>query len=224
MTETGRLQVPQPVPLSEETFTHSLRFLSARDPDLDGILTNLGRPSLREAEPGFPTLVRIIMSQQVSPASAKTVYDRLLTTVSPLTPGRFLDLDDAAFRAIGFSRQKIAYVRGLALEIVEGRLDLDELATMDDTTVRSELVRLKGIGPWTADIYLLTALRRPDVLPCRDLALATAAQQVKRLPTRPTPDELDEIGDQWRPWRSVAALLLWHHYVNDGAVRSPQGS
>jgi len=165
-------------------------------------------------EPGFPTLLHIILEQQVSLASAKAAYNRLLAAVSLLTPDRFLELDDAALKAIGFSRQKTAYGRDLALAIIEGRLDLDALEVMDDATARSELIKIKGIGLWTADIYLLMALRRPDIWPRGDLALAVAVQQVKRLPACPTSDELDELGAAWRPWRAVAARLLWHHYLS----------
>jgi DNA-3-methyladenine glycosylase II len=166
-------------------------------------------------EPGFPTLIHIILEQQVSLASAKAAYQRLLAAASPLTPDRFLELDDAALKRIGFSRQKTAYSRELARAVLSGRLDLAELETRDDVTVRSELTQIKGIGPWTADIYLLMALRRPDVWPSGDLALATAAQRVKRLASRPTPDELDALGAKWKPWRAVAAWLLWHYYLSD---------
>jgi len=184
--------------------------------DLAQVLETLGPPPLRVAEPGFPTLVRIIIEQQVALAAARATYDRLLAAASPLTPERFLVLDEAAFRLTGLSRQKAAYCRGLALAIVEGELDLVALGEKDDETVKSELIQLKGVGPWTADIYLLSALGRPDIWPSRDLALATAAQRLKRLATRPGPEELEEIGAQWRPWRTVAAHLLWHHYRNTG--------
>lgn len=165
-------------------------------------------------EPGFPTLVHIILEQQVSLASARAAYDRLLAVVSPLTPGRFLELDDARLRAIGFSRQKTAYGRYLAQALLNGQLDLDALGAMDDAAVRSALTQIKGIGPWTADIYLLMALRRPDVWPSGDLALAAAVQSIKGLAARPVPDELQALGENWRPWRAVAARLLWHHYLS----------
>jgi len=200
--------------LTHETFVQGLRFLSDQDPDLATILTRLGPPPMWEREPGFPTLIHIILEQQVSLASAKAAYDRLLETASPLTPTRFLELDDATLKTIGFSRQKTGYGRNLARAISSGRLDLTALATMDDRTVRSELVKIKGIGPWTADIYLLMALRRPDVWPSEDLALAAAAQAVKRLASRPTPDKLDVLGTKWKPWRAVAARILWHYYLS----------
>ena len=205
-----------PASLTEETFEGGLQVLCDRDPDLAQITAKLGPPPMWAREPGFPTLIRIILEQQVSLASAKAAYGRLLATTSPLTPARFLELDDVALKTIGFSRQKTTYGRELAQAIVSGSLDLAKLESVDDAAVRSELLKVKGIGPWTANIYLLMALRRPDVWPIGDLALASAAQKVKRLPTRPTPEELDSLGARWRPWRAVAARLLWHYYLSNG--------
>jgi DNA-3-methyladenine glycosylase II len=159
-------------------------------------------------------LIHIILEQQVSLASAKAAFDRLSAAVSPLTPAGFLEVDDAALRAIGFSRQKASYSRYLAQAIVEGQLDLARLESLDDMAVYTELMRLKGIGPWTAHIYLLMALRRPDIWPSGDLALAIAVQEVKQLETRPTPPELDQLSQRWQPWRAVAARLFWHHYLS----------
>ena len=166
---------------------------------------------------GFSTLLHIILEQQVSLASARAAHTKLLELVSPLTPQRFLKLDDATLKAVGFSRQKTVYGRDLARSIVEGLLDLDALGSMDDAAVRSELVKIKGVGRWTADIYLLMVLRRPDIWPTGDLALAVAAQKVKRLRSRPTPDELDSISALWKPWRAVAARILWHYYLSEVA-------
>jgi DNA-3-methyladenine glycosylase II len=169
-------------------------------------------------EPGFPTLIHIILEQQVSLASAKAAFDRLIALASPLTPECFLDLDDVTLRSIGFSRQKAKYSRSLAQALVDGQLDLEALDGMEDADVKSELIRIKGIGPWTADIYLLMALRRPDIWPSHDLALAAAMQEVKGLTSRPNPEELDALAVPWRPWRAVAARVLWHWYLSkDGA-------
>jgi DNA-3-methyladenine glycosylase II len=165
-------------------------------------------------EPGFSTLLHIILEQQVSLASARAAHNKLLEIASPLTPGGFLELDDATLKAAGFSRQKTSYARELANSLVEGRLDLDALRESDDDTVRSELLKIKGIGRWTADIYLLMVLRRPDIWPSGDLALAVAAHSVKRLRSRPTPQEMNAIGEAWRPWRAVAARILWHYYLS----------
>jgi DNA-3-methyladenine glycosylase II len=203
-----------PESLTEESLARGLYHLVERDPDLARILKNLGPPPMWAREPGFPTLVHIILEQQVSLASARAAYDRLLLAVSPLTPRGFLVLDDVQLKAIGFSRQKTAYGRYLARAILEDRLDLGALAVMDDEAVRAALIELKGIGPWTADIYLLMALLRPDVWPSGDLALAVAWQRIKGLDSRPTPQEMEAHGARWRPWRAVAARLLWHYYLS----------
>ncbi len=212
--KTEAVQKHEFAPLDRETFAYGLQILCNSDPDLAQIVAKLGQPPMWERAPGFPTLIHIILEQQVSLASAKAAYDRLLEAVSPLTPARFLDLDDATLKNIGFSRQKTAYGRNLARMILGGRLNLARLGTMDDTAVRSRLIKVKGIGPWTANIYLLMALRRPDIWPCEDLALAVAAQGVKRLESRPSPEELDLLSIAWRPWRAVAARLLWHYYLS----------
>ena len=218
--ESDRLDRPRPRPLTDETLAYALEVLANRDPDLARILRDHGPPPMWERDPGFATLVHIILEQQVSLASAQAAYDRLLAATSPLTPGRFLELDDARLRAIGFSRQKTGYSRGLARDIIEGRLDLTRLDARDDASARSELVRVKGIGPWTADIYLLMVLRRPDVWPSGDLALASAVQRLKHLDAQPTFDELDAMTALWRPWRAVAARLLWHFYLSSRAGAS----
>jgi DNA-3-methyladenine glycosylase II len=202
-----------PAALTEETLARGLSFLAAADADLARVLERCGEPPLWKREAGFQTLVYIMLEQQVSLASAKAVYERLLALASPLAPARLLELDDAALKGIGFSRQKIAYTKGLARALVEGELDLDALELMDDEAARRELVKLKGIGSWTADIYLLRALLRPDVWPAGDLALAVAAQRIKRLPARPTPEELNHLSEAWRPWRAVAARVLWQDYL-----------
>ncbi len=163
--------------------------------------------------PGFPTLAHIVLEQQVSLASAQAAFDRLRRAADPLTPECFLELDDAELLAIGFSRQKARYVRLLAREIATGALDLNGLGRLDDASARAALVSLTGIGPWTASIYLLMALRRGDVWPEGDLALASAVAHVKQLARRPSPSELEAMAVAWQPWRAVAARLLWHDYL-----------
>ncbi len=201
-------------PLTETTLRRGLRELSLRDPDLARVVTSLGPPPMWAREPGFPTLIHIILEQQVSLASARAAFDRLLAAAAPLTPQRLLEFDDATLKAIGFSRQKMGYSRLLAQAVLQGQLDLEALHSMPDADVRSALVQLKGIGPWSADIYLLMALRRRDVWPNGDLALITALQRVKHLPARPTQMLFDEYGEAWRPWRAVAARVLWHYYLS----------
>ncbi len=202
-----------PPSLTEDTLAQGLRHLFETDRDLAQVIFTRGAPPLWSRQPGFPTLVHIILEQQVSLASAQAAFERLLQAIGPITPQRFLELDDAQLNKIGFSRQKITYTRGLADLIVQGNFDLSELASLDDTQARRALLEIKGIGPWTADIYLLMALGRPDIWPAGDLALAIAVQGIKRLPDRPTQEQLDEIGQAWRPWRAVAARICWHYYL-----------
>jgi DNA-3-methyladenine glycosylase II len=187
--------------------------LAERDADLAAIVARIGLPPLWDRPPGFGTLVHIILEQQVSLASARAAYDRLLAATDPLTPEAFIALDDAQLLAIGFSRQKTRYGRVLAAGIVDGTLDLDRLDALDDDGVQEALEAVPGIGRWTSTIYLLMVLGRPDVWPTGDIALASAVAQAKGLPARPEPATLMRIGEAWRPWRSVAARLLWHDYL-----------
>ncbi len=205
------------IPTLDQTSYHrALGELAGRDRDLGRVLSSLGPPPMWDREPGFPTLVHIILEQQVSLASARACFDKLLKTVERLTPESLLTLDDGVLKEAGFSRQKTAYARILAEEVRTGTLDLVGLANLPDDEAREQLMRLKGIGRWTADIYLLMALGRPDVWPVGDLALVIAAQRVKGLEARPNPEEFRDLGEAWRPWRSVAARLLWHHYLSAG--------
>jgi len=207
-----------PLVLTDETLLVGVEWLAARDPDLAQIVARFGPPPMWAREPGFPTLIHIILEQQVSLASARAAFDRLLVATAPLTPAGFLALDDTTLRTIGFSRQKAGYARYLAQAIIEGRLDLDRLLELDDARARAALVALKGIGPWTADVYLLMALRRPDIWPVGDLGLVIAVQEIKQLPARPLGLEMETIATVWRPWRAVAARLLWHYYLNTRRV------
>lgn len=187
--------------------------LAARDPDLAGILARHGPPPLWDREPGFPTLLHIVLEQQVSLASARAAFERLRAAADPLTPARFLALGDAELLAIGFSRQKARYGRALAHAVESGTLNLAGLHRLDDQAVHDELQRVPGIGPWTATIYLLMVLLRPDLWPAGDIALAESVGAVKGLGRRPDPLEMAELGEAWRPWRSVAARLFWHDYL-----------
>jgi DNA-3-methyladenine glycosylase II len=200
--------------LTEASLKRAVSQLASLDRDFAPITAQFGVPPLFEREPGFATLVGIMLGQQVSLASARAIFERLLASASPLTPASLLALDDDALRRAGFSRQKIDYVRNLARSIEAGELDLGALAFETDDAARGKLVSLKGVGPWTAEMYLLRALRRSDAFPAGDLALQIAAQEMKRLPLRPSARELEGLAEAWRPLRSVAARLLWQHYLN----------
>jgi DNA-3-methyladenine glycosylase II len=202
-----------PVPLTDASLRRAVRELAARDPDLAAVVARHGPPPMWARAPGFPTLVQVILEQQVSLSSARAAFERLHAVADPLTPDAFLRLDDDALLHIGFSRQKARYVRELARAIRGGALDLDRLAGLDDAAAAAALIALPGIGPWTATIYLLMVLRRPDVWPGGDVALAAAVAEVKRLPARPDAVAMEPLAEPWRPWRSVAARILWRHYL-----------
>jgi DNA-3-methyladenine glycosylase II len=205
---------PRAEPLTEAALAEAVAELTRIDDDLATIVTRFGPPPLWARPAGFATLTFIVLEQQVSLASARAAFERLTAATGELAPEAFLRLDDRDLLAIGFSRQKARYVRGLASAILSGELDLDGIERMEDEAARSALTALVGIGPWTADIYLLLALGRPDVWPTGDLALVSAVREVKRLPDRPAGDELVALAEPWRPWRSVAARLFWHDYLS----------
>ncbi|UCH83279.1 MAG: DNA-3-methyladenine glycosylase 2 family protein [Candidatus Latescibacterota bacterium] len=209
--------------LSKKTFEKGIRVLAHQDADLAGILEIYGPPPMWNRKPGFATLLYIILEQQVSLASARAAYARLLDVASPLTPKRFLELDGDSLRRIGFSRQKTGYARGLARSIESGGLNLSVVGRMSDGAARRVLLEQRGIGPWSADIYLLQALRRPDVWPNSDLALIVAIQDLRGLDERPGFEEVEEIGEPWRPWRAVAARMLWHYYLSRRRGSEPNG-
>lgn len=203
----------RPLKLTKKIYNEALRELTSRDKDLHHIYKTHGAPPTWQREEGFPTLVHIILEQQVSLASAKAAFDKLSKTISVVTPENFLTLNDITLKQIGFSRQKTLYCRLLAQEIAEEKLDLKALSKMHDEDVRERLKHLKGIGDWTVDIYLLMSLMRSDVFPQGDLALVIAMQRVKKLQTRPTHNEMQSIAERWKPYRAVAARLLWLDYL-----------
>ena len=200
--------------LTRRTLLSAVRGLANADPALAASVERFGPPPLWAREPTYATLVHLILEQQVSLASARAAFDRLeVALASTIEPKAFLELSDAELRAIGFSRQKAGYASDLAAALADG-FDLQGLADLPDEEVRSSLMRLRGIGRWTADIYLIMCLRRPDVWPHGDQALATAALELLELPARPTFDALELRARSWRPHRATAARILWHHYLS----------
>lgn len=201
-------------PLTAVNFRLALDELYTLDPDLRGIIDDYGPPPMWARDPGFPTLVQIILEQQVSLDSAKAAFEALLEVTHSLTPSNFLRLDDATLKTMGFSRQKSTYCRELSHAILSGTLNLETLNTLENEIASLELQKIKGIGVWTAANYLLLALLRPDIWPHGDLALILAAQKLKGLENKPNSEEIIIISNQWKPWRSVAARLLWHYYLS----------
>lgn len=205
--------------MSNISFIKDVDKLIKRDRDLAKVIDVWGYPPQWQREPGFSTLIRIILEQQVSYASAKAAFNRLNDAVATLTPESFLALDDAELKAIGLSRQKTKYGRGLAEAIINQTLNLACLEKLDDRNVRKSLTQIKGIGDWTVDIYLMMALQRQDVFPAKDLAVAIAVQEIKDLSTRPTAVELASIAELWKPQRAIATKILWHYYLNRKSVK-----
>ena len=202
--------------LTPETIALGIRELTNLDSDLANIIHTYGNPPNWIREKGFIGLVRIILGQQVSVAAANSIYIRLQTLVSPLSPENLLTFDDIQLQSVGLSRQKIIYLRALASAIASKQLDLDQLEYADEATLRTELIKVKGIGNWTVDIYLMMSLQRPDAFPSSDLGVIIAYQKLKNLPIRPTPIEIEKIAEKWRPWRAIATRILWHYYLNKG--------
>jgi DNA-3-methyladenine glycosylase II len=189
--------------------------LAACDSDLAALIAAIGYPPIETRATGFPTLLLLILEQQVSIASAQATYRRVEERLGAIEPTALLTLDPHELRSLGLSRQKARYGLALADAVVTGALDLDALTHLPDETARARLIAVPGIGPWTADVYLLMALARPDVWPSGDIALQAAAQRVKSLPRRPSGAELDVLAEPWRPYRSFAAHLLWHLYLTE---------
>ena len=197
---------------TEQHIAEALGALQAADPRLAPIVRAAGPLPLRRRADGFAGIAAIIVSQQLSRASADAIHSRLTSAVNPLTPAAIALTPDAELQGAGLSRPKIRALRAVASAFEDGVLDTQALRHMDDTDVSEVLCQVKGIGPWTADIYLLSCLGRADIFPARDLALQEAARIGLDLPARPSPDELLVEAEIWRPWRTVAAILLWAYY------------
>jgi len=195
--------------------------LASNDPDLKKIINTHGYPPFWSRPNSFESLVHIILEQQVSLASALSALNKLKERVQELTPARVLLLTDEEFRACYCSRQKTTYIKYLAEALLSGQLKLEEFHNLPDDEIRAQLVALKGIGNWTADVYLMFALQRADIFPIGDLAAVNALKRVKQLPAETTKEEMLAITTQWAPYRTLAAMLLWHYYLE--APRPPKG-
>ena len=206
-------------PLTRRTLTIYAKTLAERDDVFEGILNRYGTPPLWDRPPGFATLLQIILEQQVSLASAKACFNKLTVRVGEVSPENLLKLDDAELKAVGFSRQKTAYARHLSESIIAKHIDLNTIALLPDAEAKAELIKLKGVGEWTSGIYLLMALLRRDVMPRGDIALHEAYRRLTGRDKRPGSDEFIVLAEKWTPYRSIAARLLWHFYLNE--VRKP---
>ena len=204
--------------VTQETLPKAVEALGLIDTDFARAFAEIGLPPLRYRAPGFATLLRIIIAQQVSLASAQAIADRLTAACDPVVPENFLSLTDDALRQIGLSRPKQRYGRALAEAVASGEIELDRIATLDDEAAIAELTRAKGIGRWSAEVYLLFSLGRPNVFPADDIGLMTGAQLLKGLEVRPDRTALAAMAEDWRPYRAVAARMLWHYRRQAGAI------
>ena len=200
-------------PLSATVLIQGIGRLAQADEDIARALERIGYPAPRQREPGFATLLRIMVAQQLSTKSAAAIWGRVEATCAPaVSAERFLELDEAAFRTIGFSRQKIAYGRALAEAVADGALELEALATVPEEDAIAAISALRGFGRWSAEIYLLFALGRADIFPADDLGLQVGMQRLKRLDARPNRKAMDQLAEPWRPLRGCGAIFLWHYY------------
>ncbi|MCD9188516.1 MAG: hypothetical protein LUM44_19010 [Pyrinomonadaceae bacterium] len=200
--------------LSEENLNEICLQIAGSDSDLASIYEIYGTPPLWAREVTFSTLIHIILEQQVSLASALSAFNKLKEKLVEITPEKVLGLSDEELKSCYFSRQKTVYARELAKAVLAGSLDLENLKNLPDAEAKHELKKIKGIGDWTADIFLLMALLRPDVMPKGDLALHLAYKKIKNLEHAPNSDEFQIIAEKWKPFRAVAARLLWHFYLS----------
>lgn len=199
--------------LTESLIKEASDFLADQDPALASVLQKHGYPPLWARTPGFPSLIHIILEQQVSLASAAAVFRKLESVLGNITPSNLLNINDEDLLKIGFSRQKKQYARQLATDVLTGNFDFESLPQMEDHDLRAYMKRLKGVGDWTVDIYLLMCLLRPNVLPKGDLALYESYRVLYSLENRPTYAYFEANTLHWQPWRSVGARLLWHFYL-----------
>jgi len=202
--------------LTTQTLASAAAELAARDPHLGSIYKVHGVPPMWGRRPGFETLLRIVLEQQVSLVSARSMFARLNSNIQPFTAEGFIKAGEARLRSLGVTRQKSHYCIQVAHSFTNG--DLRRIGKMNDEEAHATLMQIKGVGPWTANIYLLMALKRPDIWPDGDIALASAVGKLRKLQTRPSFVELAKVAEAWRPYRSVAARMLWKYYLADRAA------
>lgn len=206
-----KLKLPPRIIAAEDDLREGIRALRRKCALIRLMHTAVGDPPLRRRPGGFEGLARIIVGQQVSVASAEAIWSRVAALAVPFEPGRVNELSDPVLLGAGLSRGKVRTLRALAAATAQS-LDLERLDSMEDDAIRAALTAVTGIGPWTSDIYIMFCLGRADGFPAGDLALQVAAQMAMKLDVRPTERELLAIAERWRPWRGVAARVLWAYY------------
>ena len=204
---------------SKQNFHSICKLLSEKDETLKEIIDTYGLPPMWSRPAIFQSLILTILEQQVSLASAYSAYKKLKAKTGYVTPKKLLALSEAELKACYFSRQKIIYARELAKAIVSKKLNLKKLAFLSDEEIRTELKKIKGIGDWTVDVYLMHALQRSDLFPLGDIALVNSLKHVKQLHPQTTKEEMLAIAESWRPYRTIAAMILWHAYIQRKGIK-----
>jgi|SRR5579871_2863364 len=208
---------------SEKNFHALCNGLAKKDPHLKKIIKQHGYPPMWQRKPDFETLIHIILEQQVSLASAKAALNKLKEKIGAITPKKLLALTDEELRNCYFSRQKTIYARHLATSMVTGELSIKKILKLSDDDIRSELKKIKGIGDWTVDVFLLMALQRADVFPTGDLAMINSLKKVKQLPQHTSREEIIILAEKWKPHRSIATMILWHSYLEERKPKTAAG-
>ena len=201
------------------SFRQICRKLAKQDQDLNNIILQYGFPPMWTRPASFQTLILTILEQQVSLASAYAAFKKLKAKIGFVTPAKILSLTDKELRACYFSRQKIIYARELANAIQSKKIQLKRLTLLHDQGIRVEMIKLKGIGHWTIDVYLMHALQRTDLFPLGDIALVNSLKEVKQLSKDISKDEMLAIAEPWRPYRTIAAMILWHSYIQKRGIK-----
>lgn len=198
---------------NEDNFILICDKLAKKDKDLKVVIKQYGYPPLWGRVPSFATLIHIILEQQVSLASAKAALLKLEAKIGHITPEKVLLLTDEEMKACYFSRQKITYAKHLALSIVNGQFSIEKLSVLEDEELQTEMKKIKGIGDWTVDVFMMMALHRCDCFPTGDIALIKSAKEVKALDMQTNKEEILLLAEKWKPYRTIAAFILWHAYI-----------
>ena len=193
--------------------------LAKKDRDLRTIIKQYGYPPMWTRPATFQTLILFILEQQVSLASAYAAFKKLKEKVGYVTPAKILSLTDAELRSCYFSRQKIIYARELAKAVQSKQLRLNKIAVCHEDEIRLELKKIKGIGDWTVDVYLMHALQRTDLFPLGDIALVNSLKEIKQLHPQTTKEDMLSIAESWRPYRTIASMILWHAYIKKRNIK-----
>jgi len=204
---------------TRDNFQQLCNELAERDAIFKNILQQHSYPPMWTRSASFATLIHIVLEQQVSLASAKAAFNKLKEKLGTITPSNLLQLTDEELKACYFSRQKTVYARHLAEAFISKKIQLKKLTASHDEDVRNTLKQIKGIGDWTADVYLMFALQRTDIFPIGDLAMVNALKEVKQLPAGTSKTDLLLLAEPWRPYRSIAAMMLWHHYLKTRKIK-----